>query len=218
MKLNSATSPQGNGRSGDRQALAGRAWPWARLVGGAILIATLLLGVPPWQQVCLGGASPRVEHDQLKAVFLYNFLHFVTWPADYKVPGQASAMVIGVVGDSPVRQALTELSAELSQMDKGSLRVVDFGSYQEAMDLSACHVLFVSNSERAHMEKIIASLGHVPVLTVADTEAFLAAGGMITLLEQQNRIRYHINRKAATGVDLRLSSQLLKTAIKVQDE
>jgi hypothetical protein len=201
-----------------RQTPTARPKPGWRPWLGALLLAIILLGAPPLQPISHGGAPPPVKHDQLKAVFLYNFLHFVTWPADHPVVGQApTTMVIGVVGDSPVLKALGDLSTTVTEINKRSLRIVAFGGYQQGMDLGACHILFVSASEKGRMAEIIASLGKRPVLTVADSDPFVSAGGMITMLEQQNRIRYHINRQAATAAGLRLSSQLLKTAIDVPD-
>lgn len=192
-------------------------WRWPRLVRCGILLIGLLLWAPPFLQFSQGG-SPRVEQEQLKAVYLYNFLQFVTWPTDGKRATSNPTMVIGVVGDSPMIQALEELADNLTKMGKDNLDLRHYGKYEDGMDLSTCHVLFISASEEAHGEQIIASLKNTPVLTVGDTAAFLSAGGMITMLEQQDRIRYHVNRKAATAAGLRLSSQLLKTAISVQDD
>ena len=181
-----------------------------------LLLCTLVFGVPPWQQASHASGLPLVEQNQVKAVFLYNFLHFVSWPAELARPGQEQ--VIAILGDSPVQQALTDLVAKVEEKERIALRVLSLGPYREGMDLSPCHILFVGASEKNSMARIVASFRNRPVLTVADTESFLSAGGMIALLEQQNRIRYHINRKAASEAGLRLSSQLLKSAAAVQDE
>ena len=211
MKRSPFTTPR-------QQTLGGRPVPRRLPLWRLLLLATLLLGLPAWPPPCHGAPPPRVEHAQLKAVFLYNFLHFVTWPIDPQGADKAAAMVIGVVGDSPVLQALEELAATITEKNKRSLRIVALGSYRPGLDLGACHILFVSASEEVHLAEIIADLNKRPVLTVGDTDPFLAAGGMITMLEQQSRIRYHINRKVASEAGLRLSSQLLKTAIDVQDK
>ncbi len=188
-----------------------------RLVRCGIILVSLLLWAPPFLQIS-HGFSPRVEQEQLKAVYLYNFLQFVTWPNNAKRPDPALTMVIGVVGDSPMNQALEDLTNNLPKTNKTTIRIMHFGNYVDGMDLSACNVLFISPSEKPALEKIIAGLRSAPVLTVGDTDTFLSAGVMITMLEQQDRIRYHVNRKAAVAAGLRLSSQLLKTAISVQDE
>ena len=182
-----------------------------------VLFIALLLCSPPFLQVTLG-ASPWVEQEQLKAVYLYNFLQFVTWPTDSKAPDLSKTVTIGVVGDSPMNQALEDLASNLKKTAKSSIRIVHYGKYEDGMDLKACKVLFVSASEKHCSKKIIESLNDAPVLTVGDTDAFLSAGGMITMFERQERIRYHVNRKAAAAADLRLSSQLLKTAVSIKGE
>lgn len=192
-------------------------WRWPLRVRYGVLFIALLLWSPPFLRVTLG-ASPWVEQEQLKAVYLYNFLQFVTWPTDSKAPELSKTVTIGVVGDSPMNQALEDLASNLKKTEKSSIRIVHYGRYEDGMDLKACNVLFVSASEKHCSAEIIESLEKAPVLTVGDSDAFLSAGGMITMFERQDRIRYHVNRKAAAAADLRLSSQLLKTAVSIQDE
>ena len=156
--------------------------------------------------------------EQLKAVYLYNFLQFVTWPKDLAPTGQSSPKVIGLLGNTTINKHLEELGANLAKRNQTTLQIKAYGDYVDGMDLSACHILFISASERRNFEKIMASLKHAPVLTVGDTNAFLSAGGMILLHEEQNRLRYQINQTATTAAGLHLSSQLLKTAIIVTDE
>src|SRR5205823_3694158 len=48
----------------------------------------------------LAGAASPVSEYQLKAVFLFNFAHFVEWPAA-SLPPQSAPFVIGVLGKDP---------------------------------------------------------------------------------------------------------------------
>src|SRR5690348_11218885 len=52
-------------------------------------------------------AGPVPGEYQVKAVFLFNFTHFVEWPAD-AFPGPAAPFVIGVLGQDPFGSALDE--------------------------------------------------------------------------------------------------------------
>jgi len=193
----------------------------ASLSGGWLVAALLLLLslLPPLQAESWGEEVAPVGQEPLKAVYLYNFLQFVTWPNDHR-PGELSSLkVLGVLGDPEIRRALEEVKATVTQNNKGiALQLRWYGEYVEGMDLSGCHILFVGASERHNFPAILASLKQAPVLTVSDVAPFLRAGGMITLLTDHNRLRYHINLKGATAVGLRLSSQLLKIAIEVRDQ
>jgi hypothetical protein len=168
----------------------------------------------PMQQVSYGEQQVAPEYE-LKAVYLYNFLQFVQWPESQRLLTKDGAMVIGIVGDSPFGEAFEELQATIRKSGMKPVRVVRYGRYREDMDMTHCHILFVSASEKQNFSKIIADLKDAPVLTVADTENFLSSGGMINLVRSQGKIRWMINRAQADRAGLRFSVQLLTLAVKV---
>lgn len=174
-----------------------------------------LLSWAVFLQVSYG--EPQAQEYELKAVYLYNFTQFVQWP-ESKRPSADGAMVIGIVGESPFGDALKKLQENVRKNGMKSIRIVNYGQYREGIDIDACHLLFVSASEKKNFKKIIADLKDAPVLTVADTGSFLSAGGMIDLVQSKGKIRWMINRIAANRAGLRLSAQLLSIAIKVMDE
>ena len=67
------------------------------------------------------------------------------------------------------------------------------------------------------MSTIIASLEDAPVLTVSDAEGFLGAGGMISLVLLDNKVRWEINRVAIDLADLHISAKLLQLAIRIEN-
>jgi hypothetical protein len=76
-------------------------------------------------------------------------------------------------------------------------------------------MLFICRSEQQNVRKILNKLKDRPVLTTADTMGFLEKGGMINLVKSGKHIKWEINQKPAKGAGLRISSQLLRTAIRV---
>lgn len=187
------------------------------LAYGALFI-TVFLWSPLFLRASPGDGLQKVAQEQLKAVYLYNFLQFVTWPDGKAPPDSTSPKVIGLIGDPNLSATFDELLANLNKNKKKPILIKNYGNYKNGMEFSACHILFVGASEKHNFEKIIASLKHAPVLTVGDDNLFLSAGGIIALEEEQNRLRFRINRKEATAAGLHLSSQLLKTAIDVLPE
>lgn len=127
-------------------------------------------------------------------------------------------MVIGIVGESPFGEALKALQADVQRNGMKPVRIIQYGPYQEHMDFRECHLLFVGLSEKGNFKRIIARLKDSPVLTVADTENFIASGGMINLVQTGGKIRWMINRAAADRAGLRFSAQLLTIAVKVVEE
>ena len=171
----------------------------------------------PMQQVSYGEQQAAQEYE-LKAVYLYNFLQFVQWPASQRLLSKDGSMVIGIVGDSPFGDAFEELQTTIRKSGTKPVRVIRYGRYREDMDMTNCHILFVSASEKKNFAKIVSDLKDAPVLTVADTSNFLSSGGMISLVRSEGKIRWMINRAQAEKAGLRFSAQLLTLAVKVVED
>ena len=155
---------------------------------------------------------------QLKAVYLYNFLHFVKWPKNAGAPDGAGPNIIGVVGKSPFGDTLAEIKASLPGAKQKGIAIISFGPYRQGMDLSRCHLLFVSASEQKNFSSIVNDLKGKSVLTVADHDKFLAAGGMINLINYKGKVRWEINREPVQQAGLRLSAKLLAIAVTIVDK
>ncbi|MGB2604820.1 MAG: YfiR family protein [Candidatus Sulfotelmatobacter sp.] len=158
----------------------------------------------------LGGSraqSPAVGEYQIKAAFLYNFAKFVEWP-----PGSfsdASAPLrICVFGQDPFGQDLRDITKE-KNINGRKLQVDQVVDLQRAR---ACHILFISSSEKAQLTRIFESLRGTDVLTVGDTEGFVEHGGMINFVLGNSRVQFEVNLKAAEQAGLKISSKLLRVA------
>lgn len=188
-----------------------------RTVLGRALLAAALIVMPAAPALSAAStptpAPEPVARPQLMSVFLYNFLYFTTWPPEKDPSALHEPFTIGVVGDSPIPKALRGLETSLAAAGKMGIRVLTFGTYHAGQDYKDCHILFVSAEEHDHFAAIIKALDRAPVLTVSEDDDFLAAGGMITFVEHGNRLRFRINRAAVAATRLRLSSQLLNSAL-----
>ena len=144
---------------------------------------------------------------QVKAAYLFNFLKFVEWPG--QAPGDAPGpWMICVVGENPFGNDLTQAVSGKS-VQGHELMVKDSLSLP---DLHACHILFVSASEKKRLPAILAALKGSSALTVADMENFTESGGMIQFMSEDGRVRFVINVGAASGAGLKVSSKLLSLA------
>jgi len=167
----------------------------------------LLLAVhfPPAERSSCASQSPT-EY-QVKAAYLYNFLKFVEWPLD-SPPDPRGNWVIGFVGDTPVGDELTHLFDGKNVLGR-NLQVRRF---QPADDIRACNILFISESEKKRLPSILASLRGSSVLTVADMENFVGAGGMVQFVVEDARVRMSIDVGATSRARLKVSSKLLSLA------
>ena len=150
--------------------------------------------------------EPLPEY-QVKAAYLYNFLKFVEWPED-AFPDSLAPIVIGISGDDPFGDALPQVI--IGKTVQGRDLVIH--KYRSGEDMRGAHILFISPLEKKRLPQILSSLRGSSVLTVADTEGFLEAGGMIQFLSENNRVRFAINVDATSRAKLKISSKLLSLA------
>ena len=156
------------------------------------------------------GATP-LEY-QIKAAFIYNFVKFVEWPA--RDSGQTKdPVVIGVLGDSPILEALQSIIIKKNQRGKIKVKQV-----QEPEDLKKSHVLFISRSDKTQLQSTIDALNQSNVLTISEVKKFAEMGGMINFFLEKEKIRFEINPEAAEKAELKISSKILRLARIVQTQ
>jgi hypothetical protein len=56
----------------------------------------------------------------------------------------------------------------------------------------------------------MAELGNASILTISETEDFIASGGMINFFREGNKFRFEINDQAARDAGLKIASKLLE--------
>lgn len=176
-----------------------------RRTAALLLLSSLTLAVPP-----LPAEDVAAEY-QLKAAFLVNFALYVAWPDVTSVDATAP-FVFGVLGDDPFGHWLDDAAAGRSVQGRRAA-VRRYAHVEEAI---RADVLYVGLSEPAARMRALAVLSQAPVLTVGETDDFLAAGGIIRLRTEARRVRFDVNLDAARRAGLQPSSQLLKLARYVQ--
>jgi len=146
----------------------------------------------------------------IKAGFIYNFAKFVEWPS--AAFSQAdSPIVIGVLGTDPFGNVLDRIVEDKKLGPRGFVvRRYKWG--RDVKDLRDCKILFVSASERTHVDEILQSVKGLPILTVGETPGFAERGGVIRFTLEDNRVRFEVNVAAAHQADLNISSRLLTLA------
>jgi hypothetical protein len=162
--------------------------------------------------MCLAFALPApaqkttFDERDVKAVFLFNFVQFVDWPAAaFSSPD--SPVVIGVLGDDPFGGLLDQVVE--GEVVKG--RQLSVERFRRVEDIKVCHVLFISPSEAKSYEHILKVLSSRPLLTVGETADFTSRG-MVRFLAERNRVRLEVNMDAVKAAGLTISSNLLRAA------
>ncbi|MFH1312485.1 MAG: YfiR family protein [Candidatus Eisenbacteria bacterium] len=143
---------------------------------------------------------------QVKAAFLYRFMHFVEWPEEL-APKIEGAVIIGVIGNGPMHAALVAITAS----SKYPQRLV-IKRFDDPQDLEFCHMLFISASAEGQSKAILKQLGDRGTLTVGEFDGFARQGGMINFIIVDKVVRFEINPDSAKRANLKISSKLLRLA------
>lgn len=155
-------------------------------------------------------AQAAAEYD-VKAAFLYNFAKFVEWPPDaFDSPG--SPMTLCIVGKDPFGDVLDTLVR--GETLQGRPLIVH--RTRDLLEVRDCHVVFLSRTEQARQDEVLATVRGAGILTVGEGDSFLREGGIIRFVLEANRVRFEVNLDAAERNGLKLSSKLLRLARSVQ--
>jgi len=153
------------------------------------------------------GATPAFTEYQVKALFLFNFAKYVDWPAEAFLSKNAP-IVIGVLGKDNFKEDLQR--AVESKSITGRTIIIKYVTADA--ELSGCHILFISASEKSRLEEILVKTGTLPILTVGEQEQFLEKNGIINFRLKKENIRLEINLAAARKANVQISSKLLAVA------
>ncbi|MBI5186693.1 MAG: YfiR family protein [Nitrospinae bacterium] len=146
------------------------------------------------------------EEYKIKAGFLYYFAKFVEWPPGV-FDNTKDKVVLGVLGKDPFSGALESLEGQAVMGKKIAIK-----RFHDVEELDACHVLFISSSEKDSLPQILRALKKSKILTVGDSEGFTRQGGTIGFITEGKQVHFEINLKAAEEAGLVLSARLLSLA------
>jgi hypothetical protein len=162
-----------------------------------LVLAALLFGVR-------AEAQSAMSESQVKAMFVYNFLKFVEWPADTSV-GAKDPFVVIIIGEGATADA-TEQFLE-SKMIGARPLVVRRIRWDQS--LAGARAAFVLERDAKKLHRVLDAAASAGVLTIGEGESFTARGGVIGLLVEDRRVRFDVDTSAAQNAGLRISSKLL---------
>jgi hypothetical protein len=154
-------------------------------------------------------AEPQSEA-AVKAAFLYRFTGFIEWPEQVL---RAQEFTIAVIGSAVVAEELAKLLPR-RPIKNLPARVRVVGSLAEATD---AHMLYVGPDFVANLGDETAALAGRPVLIVTDHANGLDDGGILNFMVVDRRVRFEVSLAAAQRAGIKISSQLLAVAARVQN-
>jgi hypothetical protein len=147
----------------------------------------------------------------VKAVFLFNFTKYVNWPAPSISERSPTAIRICVTANDTFFTLLRS-AVQDEEIDGKPLEAIALDGLDDA---PTCQILYVGNATSADGKAWLNAVRGRQVLTVADGP--LSDEVVIAFIRDENRVRFDINRAAATRHGLNVSSKLLRLARQVRD-
>jgi hypothetical protein len=157
-------------------------------------------------------ADNSPTQDELKALYLFNFSYFVTFPEQCQ---QSCNFTICTSSESDVTGYLETVTK--GEKLEGKPIIVHAITESEQLIFPTCQILFVNKNDEQYLYSILESLKNKPVLTVSDIEDFTAKGGMIGFDFLKRRLTPVVNNSLANRHKLKLDSKLLSISRVVQE-
>lgn len=184
--------------------IPGRSAYWTWIVRLALVF--LILPV----QAYVASQELAIENpNRVKAAFLRNFAHYVTWPSS-AFPDGGAPWQICIVGRDPFGDMLDNTFK--GRTEQG--HPFEIHRMETLNKLPGCHIVYVALDNPVARRAILGELKSKPVLTVSDAPEFLSEGGVIRF-QVEDRVRMGINLDQARAVSLAVQTRMLEVSHEV---
>jgi hypothetical protein len=154
-------------------------------------------------------AEDHTPEYKVKAVYLYNFTKFVSWP-DTAPPGDTQPLNICVLGRNPFGSLLESIT-HMKTQDRTTITIENIEAVR-TLEKKSCPILFISASEQGDVAELLRETAQMHILTVSDIDGFARHGGIIGFVVKEDKVRLEINLSAARQAGLTISAKLLEIA------
>lgn len=156
-------------------------------------------------------ADIQLNSQKIEAGLIYNFLKYTVWPQS-SLSGKNSNMVVCLYGGDSFDGHLDPLEGRTAQQYTIYIRQI-----YRVEQLDACHLVFIPQSSRGELQKILARIRDKTILTVSNIPDFAAQGGMVEFYTgADHRMHLNINNRAVKSAGLHIQDRMVKLAEVVQ--
>ena len=151
----------------------------------------------------------------VKAVFLYSYGRYVTWPDTLPEGGPGKTeddFVIGVLGHSAVTAKLERI-AKKRKIAGRSIQLIQVESLEK---IPHCHILYAAgHTDELRQKAIVQATAGQPLLLVGESHGFAERGAAINFYVSGNSVRFQINAETVRQRGLQLNAKLLNLGDRV---
>jgi hypothetical protein len=155
--------------------------------------------------------AQELKSGALKVAYIYNIGKFTRWP-DSTWSNPSDPFQLCFYGDDQVIDNLVQL--ENKQINGHDIVLVEA---QTENDYKGCNIFYIETTDRRRYRYLLSLIDQHSVLVVTDDSPFFMLGGLINLVETEQRLLFQVSTKQLADSQLKLSSKLLKLATLVDD-
>jgi hypothetical protein len=147
----------------------------------------------------------------VKSQFLRQIIKDIQWPEGSELNDPSKPFVIGVIGDNPFESYLDDVFSDRKINGKDT-NILYFSDLKK---IDKCYILFITNSRKDDLSRILEITRAKPILTVGDTPGFAEQGVLINLCinkEPKTTVCLEINEKAFRESKLKPAARLVSIA------
>ncbi|MBN2273036.1 MAG: YfiR family protein [Bacteroidales bacterium] len=140
-----------------------------------------------------------------QAMFLYNFSRLIKWPES----NSQGDFVFGVFGNKDVYNNLVTLT-------KGKMvgtQPIAVKYFNDTREISACHVIFVSNTKLSQFHEVVRRMQNNSSLIVTEKQGMISSGSTIDFVVADNKLHYMLSEENARKNNLVVSRNLQDMAM-----
>jgi hypothetical protein len=153
--------------------------------------------------------AAEYSEDAVKAAYLYRFAGYIGWPEQGAVKVPFTIDVLGAPG----------IARELRRLLPGhpiNGQIAQVREITGNRDAGNAQIIYVAAGHAELLRTWAPQSSGAPMLLVTDEEGGLSAGGTLNFLTIDRNVRFEVSLSAAERWGLKISSELLGVAVRVQ--
>jgi hypothetical protein len=139
--------------------------------------------------------------------FIYHFTNYISWPE----PDTTHEFKILILDNNELAQSLEQIS-ELREVNGKEIVVQQIGNLDEFVH---CQILFIGDDAQVKPQVLDQLMLDYHTVIIGNCQGCLKRGLSINFVTKEENIRFEINKTKLEENNLRVSSQLLKLAYRV---
>ncbi len=137
-------------------------------------------------------------------LYTFHIAKYVDWKE------QTDVFTIAVIGNTHL-SSMMAASYKNKKLKNAPIQVVSYTSFQEIQD---CQILFLPKNQKQYLGEILKKFANKPVLIITEFENAGNMGACVNFItDEDNQVKFELNRKAIKQAGFKLNNSLLALAI-----